>query len=166
MIEAKPSWEEIASLVASLAVQARKRKKKYDWIVSLNRGGLIPGVRLSHILGVKHAVMSVESYTKSGKKKAMVGDNGVSMVGWFGRGDSILIVDDIADSGESLAFAMQRVRSSCPGAKSIDTATIHYKPKSVVEPTFIAKKIEDDIWVVYPWESLEETTKKRRDASK
>lgn len=165
MIEVKPSWEEISSLISNIARETKKKKKSYDWIVSLNRGGLIPGVRLSHILGSRHAVISVESYTKSGKKKPLVADLGISMVGEFKKGNSILIVDDIADSGESLVFAMQRIRSNCPGAKLIDTATIHYKSKSIVCPDFVGKNINNDVWVTFPWESLQETKKKKKDAN-
>ena len=88
------------------------------------------------------------------------------MVGEFKSGDRVLLVDDIADSGESLVFASQRIRDFAPKVAKIDTATIHYKPKSIVEPNFIGKKIENDVWIVYPWESLEETAKKKKDANK
>lgn len=165
MLESKLTWDEIASLISNLALQIKKKKKKYDWIVSLNRGGLIPGVRMSHILGARHAVLSIESYTRMGKKKPLIADNGISMIGEFRKRDTILIVDDIADSGESLAFALHRVRASCPEVKAIDTATIHYKARSVVEPTFFAEKINDDIWITFPWESLQETTKKKRNSN-
>ncbi len=164
MKELKPSWEDVADIASSIAKMTKK--KKYDWIVSLNRGGLMAGVRLSHILGLRHAVLSVQSYTKNGIQKKLVAETGMSMCGGFDRGDRILIVDDIADSGESLVFATQRVRWACPGAKVIDTATLHYKPKSIIEPTYIGKKVDNDIWVVYPWESLEETKKKRKDVTK
>ena len=122
-------------------------------------------MRLSHLLGVRHGVLSVESYSGK-KKKEMRGDTGISMVGEFKSGDRVLLVDDIADSGESLVFASQRIRDFAPKVAKIDTATIHYKPKSIVEPNFIGKKIENDVWIVYPWESLEETAKKKKDANK
>jgi hypoxanthine phosphoribosyltransferase len=165
MIEYSPSWEEIVLLISKIAKLTKKNKKSYNWIISLNRGGLLAGMRMSHLLGVRHGVLSVESY--SGKKKKEIrGDTGISMVGEFKKKDRILLIDDIADSGESLVFAVQRIRDFAPQISSIDTATIHYKPKSVVEPTYIGERVDNDVWINYPWESSEETTKKKKDAAK
>jgi hypothetical protein len=163
MIEVKSAWSAIESHILSLVNQIKKSKKKYNWIVSLNRGGLIPGVRLSYVLGIKHAVLSLESYTKRNSKVSMsVG--GLSKIGEFKKKDRFLIVDDIADSGESLIRAMGEIVPST--FLPIDTATIHYKTKSLVKPSYFAEEVPNNVWVVYPWESLGETRKKKQDARK
>ena len=62
----------------------------------------------------------------------------------------VLIVADIADSGETFKMAIKEVKDA--GAKHIYTCSIHYKPQSKFKPTFIGKEVSDDIWIVYPWE--------------
>jgi hypothetical protein len=165
MIEVKVAWSAIESHVLGLVNQIKKSKKKYNWIVSLNRGGLYAGVRLSHLMGIRHGVLSVESYSYK-KKKDIRGDTVISMVGGFKNGDRVLLVDDIADSGDSLVFAAQRIRDLASNVGQIETATIHYKPKSIVEPNYFAEEVPNDVWVVYPWASLGETRKKKQDAGK
>jgi hypoxanthine phosphoribosyltransferase len=55
----------------------------------------------------------------------------------------LLIVDDIADTGKTL--------------KKYDwfaSATLYYKRRSVIKPTFYVKETEN--WIVFPWERLDE----------
>ncbi len=74
------------------------------------------------------------------------------MIGVLKSSDNILIVDDIADSGQSLQEAIKQIKKIDPDAKNVDIATIHYKPKSIIKPTYYADKVSNDTWVAYPWE--------------
>jgi hypothetical protein len=155
------SWNKTVSLISKIAKLTKENKKNYDWIISLNRGGLLIGMRLSHLLGTRHGVLSVESYSGK-KKKKMKCDTGISMVGDFKKRSSVLLVDDIADSGESLVFAMEKIKDFAPQIYTIDSAAICYKPKSIILPTYIGEKIENDVWINFPWElkTLKETNAK------
>lgn len=82
-------------------------------IVAIPRGGLVPGVYLSHALNIP---LSQEVSETS------------------------LVVDDVADSGVTLL----------PYRNNI-TATLHYKPSSLVMPTFYVEHTTK--WIVYPWET-------------
>ena len=148
----KTSWEQIEQLVIDLEIQIKKSKKKYDYIIGINRGGLVPSVLLSHKLNVPHGVYTVQSYVGT-KKREVKTDLYISMIGFINPNHEILIVDDIADSGESLEVAVRKIKKQESDAKNIDTATIYYKPKSIVKPTFFAKEIPDETWVIFPWES-------------
>jgi len=57
----------------------------------------------------------------------------------------ILIVDDICDSGETLAklLAMN---------KNIKTATLFKKPRATVVPDVYVEEVSNDTWIVFPWE--------------
>jgi hypoxanthine phosphoribosyltransferase len=73
----------------------------------------------------------------------------------------VLIVDDIADTGRSLAVAKDYVLRK--GAKEVKVATIHYKPDSIFKPDYCIASTT--AWVVYPWERNEverELAKKKK----
>jgi len=53
-----------------------------------------------------------------------------------------LVCDDIADTGETLKRF-----------KGFDTLTWVVKPRSVIKPNSSFLEVEDDEWVVFPWES-------------
>jgi hypothetical protein len=148
------TWDQLDALIVELEVQIKHSKKKYDWIIGINRGGLVPSVLLSHRLGVPHAVHTVQSYGGVGgkEKREIKSDLYISMVGQIKLHHNILVVDDISDSGDSLVQALKAIRKKDSDAQNIDVATLHYKKKSIFKPQYFAKEISDDIWVMYPWE--------------
>ena len=60
----------------------------------------------------------------------------------------VLIVDDVADTGKTLLEIKDIF-----GTNFI-TATLHYKSRSIVKPDFFVE--ENNTWLVYPWERLDE----------
>lgn len=77
----KVNWKYFEELVENLATKIQQSGKKYEYIVGVPRGGLIPAVMLSHILNIRMYPPTVWEPSDSEK---------------------ILIVDDIADSGGTL----------------------------------------------------------------
>jgi hypoxanthine phosphoribosyltransferase len=63
----------------------------------------------------------------------------------------VLVVDEIADTGESLRLV--KVHLIERGATEVKIATIYYKPWSIVTPDYYEKKTSN--WVVFPWEIKE-----------
>lgn len=61
--------------------------------------------------------------------------------------DNTLIVDDIVDSGNTLARFH---------GKGCGVATLHVKPHSMVKPRFWVKETSD--YIIYPWESASNET--------
>ena len=45
-------WVYVEVLVEEIAKRIKRREMKFDNIIGLSRGGLVPGVMLSHALGV------------------------------------------------------------------------------------------------------------------
>jgi len=147
----KLTWKDVEKLVDILEQKFMKEKKKYDFIIGINRGGLIPSVMLSHRLGSTHGVHTVHSYNGT-EKRQLKADLYLSMVGFIHSHNTVLLVDDIADSGESIQASLTRIKKLDSDIKNIDVATLHYKPKSIYIPQYYAKKIDNDIWIDYPWE--------------
>jgi hypothetical protein len=63
----------------------------------------------------------------------------------------VLIVDDVADSGNSLKVVKEHVLQQ--GAETAKVATLYYKPWSVVKPDYYEK--ETSKWIVFPWDRKE-----------
>jgi hypothetical protein len=152
MIEKSASWSEIEKSIDIIVSNIKKDNKKYNYIVSLNRGGLIPGVLLSHKLNIPNCVYTIQSYSDKEKKK-LKKDLYISMIGSFKSSDHILVVDDISDTGETLAETIKKIKKIDSDVKNIDVATIYYKNKSIFKPTYYAAEIDNDIWINFAWEN-------------
>ena len=142
------SWKKTDQLVSRLK---KKLDKRYDLIIGINRGGLVPSVMLSHAAKVKHGVITIESY-KGNKKGKHVVDWHVSRVDVLLPLATVLLVDDISDSGGSLIKTIKVLQELGCKKSKIDTATLHYKKKSKFKPTYFAEQVKDADWINYPWE--------------
>ena len=143
-------WAEFEEAVQFIALKLRKSNYSPDIIVAIARGGLILGVRLSHILKIPmrsiHMVFYDEKDNRLEKPKLLIPLQSEKDV----KGKKVLLVDDIADTGLTLKNAVEYLKSL--GAEEIKIATIAYKPSSIVVPDiflFVTSK-----WVVFPWEKL------------
>lgn len=140
------SWSDVEKAVTALATTL-EREFVPDMIVGIARGGLIPAVRLSHLLGDKLLRMIHIKFYKGidlrQERPELLAD-----VGKLPR--KVLLVDDVADTGETLEFVLKHVKEM--GAKEVKVATIAYKPKSRVKPDYYV--FETDKWIVFPWEEM------------
>jgi hypoxanthine phosphoribosyltransferase len=150
--ETNLGWEHVEVLINRLVSQIRGSEVKFDLILSLNRGGLIPGTILSHRLGIRHAVMSIESYSDKRRGSLRGGTCISSSVYPKKKHLNVLIVDDIADSGKSFLFAAKKLAKNRWSAIYYETAALHWKPKSTVRPIYVGEAIHNEVWVNYPWE--------------
>ena len=112
------SWDDITDAIKSLSHQIKKSNIEISAIKGLQRGGLIPAVMLSHLLDIPMTENKIVS-------------------------SSVLIVDDICDTGKTLKIYKQL---------NNPIVTIHYKQTAIVEPTFYYSLTPQDKWIVYPWE--------------
>jgi hypoxanthine phosphoribosyltransferase len=148
-----PTWRQIYSMLLSQAEEIRKSSFKPDKIIAVSRGGWLPARVLSDLLETGVGSVGVEFYVGVAEtRKAPVLAQGVSVVV---AGKKVLVVDDVADSGESLKLV--KVHVSQQGAKEIRVATVYCKPWSVAKPDYYAR--ETRRWVVFPWE-IKETVRK------
>jgi hypoxanthine phosphoribosyltransferase len=67
----------------------------------------------------------------------------------------LLIVDDVADTGQSLVLVKKYLKDE--GASEIKIASIYYKPWSIVIPDYYQK--ETNLWIIFPWEIKESIRK-------
>ena len=99
-----------------------------EFVAGIPRGGLIPAVMMSHAFGIKYI-----SYSSA---KMLPGD----------LRKKTLVVDDISDTGVTIAEADK--------LKFI-TATLCLRIGTKTVPYFSGEHINDDRWLVFPWEKLD-----------
>ena len=116
-------------------------------LVAVARGGMLPGGALTYSLGVKLTdAINVEFYTDVNETLAdpillapLLDTDSI-------RGRRILVVDDVADSGRTLALVLKLLRGF--GAE-VRSAVLYTKPRTVVQPDFSWRTT--DKWIVFPW---------------
>jgi len=142
------SWEDLAAMVADLAEQVRG---EYDVLLVITRGGLVPGGMLAYQLGIRNIlVAAVEYYDEHGRP----GPSPTFLqfpADPLLRGQRVLIVDEVWDSGTTIHAVTERVRQA-GGLPT--TAVLHYKPAhSSVPGEPDHHVVATDRWVVYPFKN-------------
>jgi len=149
-----PSWDQIYGLLLNLANKVRKTGFKPDVIVGVSRGGWPPARVMSDLLeNPKLANVTAEFYVGVAETKGKpVITQPVSVPV---RAKKVLVVDDVADTGESLRLVRAYLKEQ--GASEVKIATIYYKPWSVVIPDYYEKETKS--WIIFPWERKETVRK-------
>lgn len=147
-----PSWEAIFSRSLRLAEKIRKHEKgtKFDLIVGVSRGGLVVTRLMSDFLSIeKVQIVRSEYYTDVGKtlQRPRITQRIETPIG----GRNVLLVDDVADTGESLIEIRKYLAAKKP--TKLILCTLYIKPWSKVKPDYYASKT--DAWIVFPWERNE-----------
>jgi len=145
-----PSWEGMYESLLELARKIRKAGFKPDIVVGVARGGW-PVARVMSDLLENPEVANVKAEFYLGvaetKKEPII----TQPVSTSVRSKKVLVVDDVADTGKSLALVREHLKEQ--GAAVIRIATIYCKPWSVLKPDWFERQTER--WIVFPWERKE-----------
>jgi len=145
-----PSWNQIYDMLLDLADRVRKDGFKPDIIVGVSRGGWLPARVMSDLLNNPNlANVRAEFYLGGGETKCEPSLTQPISVAVAGK--TVLIVDEVADTGKSLKLVKEHVIEQ--GAAEARTATVYCKPWSIGKPDYYSKKT--DKWIVFPWEVKE-----------
>jgi hypoxanthine phosphoribosyltransferase len=71
-------------------------------------------------------------------------------------GDRILLVDDLVDSGVSLAESITWLKTRYPEITEIRTAVIWYKSTSIKIPDYYVEYLPNNPWIHQPFEAYEQ----------
>ncbi len=145
-----PSWEGMYESLLELARKIRKTGFKPDIVVGVARGGW-PVARVMSDLLENPEVANVKAEFYLGvaetKKEPII----TQPVSTSVRSKKVLVVDDVADTGKSLALVKEHLTEQ--GATIVRIATIYYKPWSILKPDWFERQTER--WIVFPWERKE-----------
>ena len=144
------SWKRALKMILELSEKIVSDNFNPDIIIAILRGGMIPARALSDVLNIDAlgtlGLSFYKTIAETKDKPKVTQEVNVDI-----SGKRILIVDDVADTGETLIEAVNYLRRK--GAKEIKVATLHIKPWSKFVPDFVIEKT--DKWIVYPWEYFE-----------
>ena len=144
-----------------VAAQVYEDGFRPDFIIGIWRGGAPIGIAVQEFYDFKgietdHIAVRTSSYYGIGKQSKEIKVHGLHyIVENANAGDSLLIVDDVFDSGRSI-FALKEklaelMRLNLP--KDIRVACPYYKPKNTkvpMKPDYYIHESEE--WLVFPHE--------------
>ena len=141
------TWERFGEAARELAQQIVDSGYEPDVMLSITRGGLLPAGAIAYALDQKNIhIINVEFYTGVG---ATLPDPVVlppALDASELRGLRALVVDDVADSGRTLAMVVTLLEGM--GAE-VRTAVLYTKPGTVHEPAYTWRRTAQ--WITFPW---------------
>ena len=115
-------------------------------ILSINRGGCIPGIYLSHKIEIPHKVIDIQLRDSSLSPNFSVLNDCLT------KYQKLLIVDDINDSGNTLKLIKDH---SVENKSEIRFAALINNIKSKIKIDYQGKLIDkskNPVWYIFPWE--------------
>lgn len=146
-----PTWNTIQNYCEALVYQCFLQEKKFDAIIGIGRGGLIPAVILSHSLKV--SLWPVMWQTRDGDVNSVSSIEHLVMS--LDDNSKVLLVDDISDTGVTMSqvtLALNTVSKNLNKTLNIETLTLFIKSKTKFVPHYWFDEINDDEWVYFPWD--------------
>ncbi len=151
-----PQWTDVKNACLELARQIVDENLEISYIVGVTRGGLTPAVVLSHMLDIPTIPISYSSRTGKGDNKFYSNElpdiqSTIEKARIIPGKPGILIVDDISDSGETLAD-INRIYTD--RGHKVYTLALYHKDGSILTPDFVWQHIpKESGWITFPWES-------------
>ncbi|MFV0478320.1 MAG: phosphoribosyltransferase [Parahaliea sp.] len=143
-----------------LAWQVYESGYRPNYIVGVWRGGAPVGIAVQELLDVldvksDHIAIRTSSYTGINQRSRHVMVHGLNyLIKRLESEDSLLIVDDVHDSGHSIDQIVKDLREACKkNSPDIRIATPYFKPnqnKTGRIPDYFVHQTDD--WLVFPHE--------------
>ena len=123
-----------------------------DFLVGIGRGGLVPAAYLSHRLDI--AMLSVDvSSGEAGFADELL----VKLAAKMNAGQRILIVDDINDSGSTIAHLRAGIAQRGGREDEVRVAVLINNIRSRAKAEYSGSDMDrqqDKRWFVFPWEAV------------
>lgn len=137
-------WEMFGELCRALALRVA-RDYRPDLVVGIARAGVIPAAVVASILRLDFYSMKISR--KEGPEQVRERPAVLSAAPPQAAGKRVLIVDEIATSGETLRLALAAVRDVRPA--EVRTATSFARTRGY-KPDYFA--LETDATIIFPWD--------------
>jgi len=112
-------------------------------IVGISRGGLVPAVIISNLLGIRKVYsFGLKTYKDQEKDSAEI-----YQVPDLAYSNKVLLIDDISDTGDSFTIAKKLYSH-----KQLITVSVFMKEKTKFVPDIVGDTVDNNVWVVFPWE--------------
>ena len=140
-----------------LAAEVKRSGWKPDILIALWRGGAPVGVAVHEFFkatgwSVQHIPLKCASYTGIGANEGkVVFTHGDIVFGMLRKGDKVLVVDDVFDTGKTAAAVKAELESK---GVEMKMACVYWKPQKNItdmKPDYFVKDVGLD-WIVFPHE--------------
>jgi len=152
-------WDEYHALIERLAIVVHESGYALDHALCLARGGLRVGDVFSRLFRVPLSVLSTSSYREAAgtqRGELAIANSITSNAGPLsGR---VLLIDDLVDSGVTLAQVPNCLKQIFPDITEIRSAVIWYKACSVTRPDYFVEYLPENPWIHQPFEMYDEIT--------
>jgi xanthine phosphoribosyltransferase len=145
-------YEAFLADLETIAGQVEEGGWRPDFLVGVGRGGLVPAAYLSHRTGI--TMLSVDH---SSGDAAFADELLEKLAAKSREGSRILIVDDINDSGTTIAYLRDILVSHGCSEPNIRVAVLINNCRSKARVEYAGSHIdrgEDKRWYVFPWEAV------------
>lgn len=149
------SWLDIENACKEIVTRLNKLNFTPDVVITPLKGGTIPAVIISHLMNVNNLVAISAKRTTDNSVEAKRQDVAVDKLPRTDevKNKKILIIDEIADSGDTLQKVYSEILKLKP--KQIITGVIVINSKRFnnknKKPDIYIREV--DKWVVFPWEN-------------
>lgn len=141
------TWAELGEVTDHLARQVADSGFRPDVVIAIARGGLVIAGSMTYALDVKLVdAINVEFYVDVNETRPdpillapMLDSASIAE-------QKILVVDDVADTGRTLALVLKLLRGFGADVRS---AVLYHKPRSIMTPDFFWR--HTDAWIDFPW---------------
>ena len=172
------SWIDVENMCIDIVSQMYKDKWTPDYIVGITRGGNVPATIISNMLGIRCEALKVSlrdddsecehNWWMAEDAFGIIPEDEIPVFKsrWdVDRRKNILIVDDINDTGSTIKWIKDDWKQACFPDEDWDkifganvkfaTLTDNLSSCQTVEySSDEVNKAEEDVWLVYPWESV------------
>ena len=141
------TWKELGEGSRALAEMVHASGYEPDMVLAIARGGLLVAGALGYALGVKNTwTMNVEFYTGVDERLdvPMILPPVPDLVDLTEA--RLLVADDVADTGETLALVQRFCQSHVAEAR---IAVLYEKPRSIVRSDYVWRRT--DRWITFAW---------------
>jgi uncharacterized protein len=149
-------WEQYHRMIEQLALQVHESGYRFDSLLCLARGGLRIGDVFSRLFDVPLAILATSSYRAAAGTQQSTLDIAeyITTTGGPLHGN-LLLVDDLVDSGVTLARVVEHLRKSYPALREVRTAVLWHKAVSTVRPDYCVQYLADSPWIHQPFEEYD-----------
>ena len=143
------TWQDSYEMARALAGMVKEDCYAPDLVIAIGRGGYVPArVVCDFLLQDMLTSFKMEHWGSAAKEKPEVKVRFPLAVEI--RGQKVLVVDDVTDTGETLQHAIEYLRSLSP--REIRTAVLQHKSgSSRFHPDYFAREEKEWRWIIYPW---------------
>jgi len=143
------TWAQVTVICETLAtsIKAWPKSKQPNVVVGVVRGGAIPAVILSHLLGIPCKMVAYSSTSGKGDNKDHLNVIPEEII----TGSNQLFVDDIVDTGQTFSEISDLVM----GKNTKFVALVKRSLPGVTDlfvPDLVGGELKNDDWVIFPWE--------------